>query len=133
MPCGHKKGPGATDLLPNTQAIRLATKIEPISRPRVRSGQQTKQNGKRYAVGHQQQSRARSSVFLGFGYRRPHISRRQKSQSPTLDAVRVDFSDRFLRSSFERYLVYFRPRGRPFYITRAPSRSAVGDNVRKGA
>ena len=82
MPRGHKKGPGATDLLPNTQAIRLATKIEPISRPRVRSGQQTKQNGKRYAVGHRQQSRARSSVFLGFGYRRPHISRRQRYSSP---------------------------------------------------
>ena len=38
-----------------------------------------------------------------------------------------------LRSSFERYLVYFRPRGRPFYITREPPHSAADDNVRKGA
>lgn len=57
-------------------------------------------------------------------------SRRQKRSYPLSTQCGSAFGH-CLRSSFARYLVYFRPRGRPFYATREPSHSATDDNVRK--
>lgn len=108
MPCGHKKGPGATDLLPNTQAIRLASQDRAENAPaRTR---RTANQAERQKIC-RRTSAAKPCAFKRLPRIRisaaAYITPPIKSQSPTLDAVRVDFFDHFLRSSFERYRIGF--------------------------